>query len=559
MSQAPTAASPPASGPARGADLIAGFSIAGLLLPEAVAYATIANLPAQAGVIALFAGLACYALFGKSRFAVVSATSSSAAVLAAASASLASGNVELRIALSFGLVIVTGLFFLIAALARMGSISDFIAKPVLRGFAFGLALVIIIKQLPTVLGVSAHHPDVVRYLIDLLVQYPQWNGASVTVGGVSLVALALLGRFKRLPGALIVIVAAIVATQWLELAAHGVATVGTVALTLNTPGLPAIARDDWLRLFELGFAMVLVLYAESSSSIRSFALMHGDPIVPNRDLFALGAANLVSGLMQGLPVGAGYSASSANEAAGAESRMAGAFAALVLLVVVVTLLPWVALTPAPVLAAVVIHAVSHTLRFSTFRPYLLWQRDRVVLAGAILAVIALGVLDGLIAAVAISLFMLLTRLAKRNVAELGRLGDGHDFVDLRVHPNALRPFGVLVLRPEAPLFFANVERMLAQVLLQCRAHGAASAVVLSLEETPDLDGTTIEAIETLVKDMARDGRILMLARLKEPVIAVLQRARITGLPPASFNYFSVDDAVSAAQALATTPDPSVYA
>jgi len=544
---------------ARLGDLIAGVSIAGLLLPEAVAYASIANLPAQTGVIALFAGLICYALIGSSRFAIVSATSSSAAVLAAAGSSLSHGSTEARIALSFGLVVITGGVFIVASLARLGSVSDFIAKPVLRGFAFGLALVIIVKQLPTALGVSAHHPDLARYLYDLLAQYRQWNAYSVATGAIALAILAVLGRFKRVPGALLVIVLGIAATTLFDLAGHGVATVGAVPVTLNTPALPQIARGDWLELAELGFAMVLVLYAESSSSIRSFALTHGDPISPNRDLFALGVANLVSGLMQGLTVGAGYSATSANEAAGAQSRLSGAVAAAVILLVVLTLLPWIALTPAPILAAIVIHAVGHTLRFSTFRPYLLWRRDRVVLVGSVLAVVIFGVLNGLLAAVGVSLLMLLRRLAQPNVVQLGRLGASHDFVDLKIHPTALSEPGVLVLRPEEPLFFANVERVFAQVRQRCHANPDARAVVLSLEETPDLDGTAIEALQALVQDLVTDGRRLLLARLKEPVIEVLARGKVAGLPPSAFSYFSVDDAVTAAQTGAAEPDSSVYA
>jgi MFS superfamily sulfate permease-like transporter len=540
-------------------DVIAGVSIAGLILPEAVAYASIANLPPQAGVIALFAGLACYALIGRSRFAVVAATSSSAAVLAAASASLAGSDAQLRMTIAFALVVVTGLLFVAAACARLGSISDFIAKPVLRGFAFGLALVIIVKQLPTMLGVAAHHPDVVRYFFDLIEQFEQWNRYSLATGVVALVVLFLLAPLKRVPGALIVIVAGIAATHWLGLAAYGVPVVGEIPVVVNTPGLAPIARGDWLQLAELGFALLLVLYAESSSSIRSFALIHGDVISPNRDLFALGVSNIVSGLMQGMAVGAGYSASSANEAAGAQSRLSGAVAAAVLLLIVLTVLPAVALTPAPILAAIVIHAVSHTLRLSTFAPYVLWRRDRVVAAGAVLAVIAFGVLNGLLTAVGISMLMLLSRLSKPNVAPLGRLGDSHDYVDIRVHANALAVPGVLILRPEAPMFFANAERMLTQVRHLCAANPSARSVVLSLEETFDIDGTTIEAITALVADMARDQRQLYLARLKEPVIAVLLRADIPGLPPTAFNYFSVDDAVGAARARAVEPSSEVYA
>ena len=182
-----------------------------LLLPEAVAYSSIANLPPAAGVIALFAGLVCYGLIGTSRFAIVSATSSSAAVLAAASATLGNGNGSLRLTMATALVLMSGLLFMLAAAARIGSVSDFIAKPVLRGFAFGLALVIILKQFAHVVGVPLHHTDVVRLLIELFSQFAHWNWPAVAMTLAALVVLLICARIAHLPGGLIVIVFGIAA------------------------------------------------------------------------------------------------------------------------------------------------------------------------------------------------------------------------------------------------------------------------------------------------------------------------------------------------------------
>jgi len=527
------------------ADVVAGLSIAGLLLPEAVAYSTIANLPPQAGIIGLIAGLVCYAVFGKSRFAVVSATSSSAAVVGAAAAA-AHGDPSLHLAAAAILVMATGAFFLLAAALRFGNLSDFIAKPVLRGFAFGLALVIIAKQLPVLLGVSGAAAPLPRYLYGLMTQMPQWNPFDIDCGALALGLLIVLARFKRVPGALIVIFLGIASTHWLDLARYGVPIVGSFRIALNVPALGHLEHGDWLRVGELSLALVLVLYAESSSSIRSFAIKHGDATSPNRDLLALGIANLASGIFQGMPVGAGYSATSANEAAGALSGWAGAVAAAAVLVMVFAVLPMIALTPTPVLAAIVIYAVGRTLNWAVFEPYLLWHRDRLVLTGAALSVLAFGVLNGLIMAVAISLAMMLRRLAQSNVAELGRLGTSHDFVDRASHPHAQPTAGVLVVRAEAPLFFANAERMLTQVRHRMDAAPGVRAIVLSLEETPDLDGTAIEALQLLANDVAHSGRRLILARLKEPVIEVLSRAKLESLPDSVMSYFSVDDAVAAA-------------
>jgi MFS superfamily sulfate permease-like transporter len=529
-------------------DVIAGLSVAGLLLPEAVAYSSIASLPAQSAIIALLAGLAVYTIMGTSRYAIVSATSSSAALLAAAVLAQAGGSSDLRLALGFGLVVLTGVVFLLAALARVGSLTDFIAKPVLRGFAFGISLVIIIKQLPTVLAVKAHHADLARYLWDLLAQFGQWSWPSIGVGVVALALLFALARWPRVPGALAVIILGVMVSVGLDLPGHGVESVGAIAFFVPAPGLPVLPEGDWFRLGEVALALMLVLYAESSGSIRSFAVKHGDPLAPNRDLLALGVANIASGLLQGMPVGAGYSATSANEAAGAQSRMAAGIAFCAVGAILLTLLRYVAYTPAPVLAAIVIHAVSHTLRLAVFKPYLAWRRDRTVLFGAILAVLVLGVLDGLLAAIAISLALLMRRLAQSNVVELGRLDGGHDFVDCSAHPGAIAVPGVLVLRPAEPLFFVNAERIMTLVRTALAGRPHASALVLSLEETPDLDTTTIEALGALAHDVAAGGCLLLLARLTDAPADILARARLPDLPASAARYFSVDDAVTAAQA-----------
>jgi MFS superfamily sulfate permease-like transporter len=534
-------------GGTRWLDAIAGLSIAGLLLPEAVAYSSIANLPPQTGIIALFAGLLCYALLGSSRFAIVSATSSSAAVLAAATASIAGTDYGLRLILAGGLVIVTGVLFVLAALARLGNVTDFIAKPVLRGFAFGLAIVIILKQIASIVGVHPEHRDMPGYIGDLFGQLTDWNHVGIAVGAIALSLLFVFARFRRLPGGLIVIGLGIVAERWFDLSSYGVHLVGAIHLQLNAPTLPGLTRAEWLRLSELGFAMAMIVYSESYGSIRSFALKHGDTVSPNRDLLALGASNLVSGLLHGLPVGAGFSATSANEAAGASTRLAGGISALVVFIIVLTVLPAIALTPEPVLAAIVIHAVSHTLNPAIFRPYFKWRRDRLVVLAALVGVLVLGVLDGLLFAIATSLMMMLRQFSESTVSVLGRLGESHNFVDMKVHTDATPIAGVIILRPDEPLFFANAERVL-NLMRQTIADAGSSVqtVIVSLEETPDLDSTSLEALRDFFASPVLSTRHLLLVRLKHPVHEILNQL----VPPSPtapvFSGLSVDDAVQMA-------------
>jgi MFS superfamily sulfate permease-like transporter len=530
--------------PNRWQDLLAGLSIAGLLLPEAVAYSSIAAVAPQAGVIALFAGLLCYGLFGTSRFAIVSATSSSAAVLAAATATLANGDPQLRSTLAIGLVLVTGAFFLLAGLFKLGSVTSFIAKPVLRGFAFGLALTIILKQVASVVGVHLSDGNLVRFLPQLLEQLPQWNWVAASVAAVALALLVLFARFRRLPGGLLVVVIGIAASQWLNLPAYGVKLIGVIDLSLEVPKLPVLPFTDWLRLGELAFAMVMILYAESYGSISAYALKHGDRISSNRDLLALGASNLLSGLFHGMPAGAGYSATSANEAAGATSRLAGGVAALVVLLIVLTVLPFIALTPEPILAAIVIHALARGLSLQPLGRYFIWRRDRLLVICAVAAVLVLGVLDGLLLSVAISVVLMLKQMSAADIQILGRIDGGHDFVDLQRHPTAQGVPGVLIVRPGEALFFANVERILGSTLHLIRhSQTPIHSVILSLEESPDLDGTSIEALQAFFVRVRGEGKQLVLARLKDSAqnaLAVLPEVKDTQV---ILSGLSVDGAV----------------
>jgi MFS superfamily sulfate permease-like transporter len=540
---ADAAAGRPAPGIA--ADLLAGLAIAGLLLPEAVAYAGIAGLPPQAGVMALFAGLVCYGALGRSRYAIVSATSSSAAVLAAGTLALEGGDPASRAAIVAGLVVLTGLCFLLAGALRLGGLSHLIARPVLRGYTFGLACVIALKQLPTLLGVPALHGDFVpALLVDLLGDIGGTRPAALGIGAIALLLLFLCERWRRLPGSLLAIALGIAGSDWL--ARHGVALVGAMRLAPQWAWPSWPSSGQWLPSVELAAALVLILYAESYGSIRNFALKHGDAVNLNRDLAVFGVANVVAGLLHGMPVGAGYSATSANEAAGARSRLAGLVAAGGVLLMVLFLLPWIERIPMPVLAAIVIHAVSKSLRLSAFSPYLRWHRDRLVALAAVLAVLSLGILNGLLFAIAFSLIMLLRRLATPRLSVLGRLDGGHDFVDLAAHAQAREVPGVLIVRPEEPLFFANAEAVFAQVRHRVADRSDLREVVLSLEESPDLDGTVLESLGDFVAWLDARSIALRVARLKDHARTALERMALPQLPPQALEYWSVEDAVLAA-------------
>ena len=540
---------------ARIADLLAGLAIAGLLVPEAVAYSGIAGMPPQAGVIALFIGLVCYGLLGRSRFAIVSSTSSSAAVLAAGTLALAGNAIVSRVAIGATLVLFGGVCFLIAGFARLGSLSHLIARPVLRGYTFGLAIVIALKQLPHLGGWPDLHGDFVPLLVAELVRTSnQVHIITLCAGLIALALLFLCERVRRLPGSLLVIALGVIASGWLS--AHDVPLTGAINLhmALGMPTWPA--SGQWLPSVELAAALLLILYAESYSSIRGFALKHNDPVQPNRDLLVLGVANVLSGLLHGMPVGAGYSGTSANEAAGAQSRWSGLIAGAAVLLMVLLLLRWIERIPQAVLAAIVIHAVSKSWRLSVFRPYLMWKRDRLLALAAVLAVLSLGILNGLLVAIAFSLALLLRQLSVARLSVLGRLAGGHDFVDIAQHPDAVQPPDVLILRPEEPLFFANAESVLTLARDQVQKKSGVKQVILSLEESPDLDSTALESLGDFSSWLQSLGISLRVARLKDDTRALLLRAALPQLSPQALNNWSVEDAVSACSAPSSTGNPT---
>jgi MFS superfamily sulfate permease-like transporter len=515
----------------RRADLTAGLCVAGLMLPEAIAYSGIAGLPPQRAVFAAIAGSALYAIAGGSRFAVVSATSSSAAILAAVLGSL-DVDAKVKLALATIAVLTASLVFLGGAALRLGSLTGFISRPVLRGFAFGLAITIILHQIPVLAGHRLHV-------------------ASIVTGLVALAALLAFRRMPAVPGAFLVMAAGIAASMLLDLPAHGVAVVGRIELAIEVPVLPNLSWDTLRQLTQLVLPLVLVLLAESWGTVRTLALRHGDRVEPNRELAAIGLANLGAALLQAMPVGAGFSAGSASEAAGAATRWTAALGAVGLAVLVFVAAPLVAHLPEPVLAAVVIAALSHALDPAPLLRLWRLRRDAFVALAAAAGVLALGVVNGMLLAIALSVLSLLRRMATPQIMRLGYLPGSRDFVDVARHPDAVLPAHVAVWRPAEPLFFANAEQVLGQIADRQLAEPSVRILVLSLEETFDLDSTGLDVLlefDTLLKSR---GVTLLLARVRDGIRDLLSAAGAQDL--VERHNFSVDDAVTRAYTLAIPP------
>ena len=540
-----------ASRPAFG-DITAGISLAGLLLPEAVAYAGIAGLAPQHAIFAAVSGLVVYAVFGASRFAVVSPTSASAAIIAASVASAGATTPGARLTITLAIVLLAGIWFLAASLLKLGFLADFISRPVLRGFGLGLGATIIIKQMPLLVGIPSPPGAAPIMLLHMLAALPTWNLPSLVTGLVALAGLLALARWPMLPRGFLVLCAGAYAAVAMHLADHGVHLVGAIDFARIKLAAPSLGYDDWLRLAAYSLPMFLMIYAESWGSIRGLALRHGDTVDANRELRALGLANIGAALVQGMPVGAGFSASTANEQAGAQTRVAGVMAALCVAAMALFGGDFIARLPTPVLAAVVIAALLHTLNPRPLLQLLKIRRDFAVAAVACIAVLAAGVLNGMLAAIGLSLVVALARFSQPQVSELGALPDGYNFASLQRQPTAKRLPGIAIYRPDRALFFANAARALGDIFAATTAP-TVRIVIVSLEESGDIDSTAAEEILDFATSVTARGQILVLARIKDELRDVLARTSATAALPFSETR-SVNDAASFAKSWLESSD-----
>ena len=381
-------------------------------------------------------------------------------------------------------------------------------------------------------------------------RYPAWVSVESDAA-----AMALLKRWPALPASLLVMLAATVSAHALGLDASGVQSVGAVAAPTWQWRVPALSQDVWLQVVELAFGLLILVFAESWGSIRSLALAHGDRVDANRELWVLGGCNLVSAVMQGMPVGAGFSASAANAASGATSKAAALCALAVVGLAMVFALPELRFLPRPVLAVAVIGALWHALNPRPLIEVWRMDRDRALIVGSVLAVLLLGVLHGMLAAIGLSLLASLRRFSQPVLHELGRLDGSDHFMALDAHPDAVTSPDVLVLRPEEPLFFASAERVVGEVGRRVREREAVRTVVLSLEETADLDSTAAECLLELDHHLRQQGRSLLLSRVKDPVRELLSRWDPQGLGAQGRMFLSVADAVRASQQQGPCPCP----
>ena len=501
-------------------DIVAGIAVAGLLIPEGMAYAGIAGVPPQMGLYSALLGMFVYAIFGTSRQLAATSTSSSAAMLAALVAPLALADPTRYKVLVSAVTIAAGLLFLVAGVLKLGVVSEFISKPVLKGFVFGLALTIIVKQAHKLLGIPGGQGNFFHQSWHVLTSIAVVNPWTLGVGAGAILTMFLLGVLApRVPSVLVVLVLGILSFSGFGLERHGVEVVGTIRAGLPSLSWPKIGEDDLADVFIGAIGIVLVLIAEALAAARTFAAKNKYEIVPNQELCAMGLANIASGLFGGMIVGGGMSGTAANDAAGARTRLSTVTASMFVGLTLAFLLPFFRNLPEAVLGAIVVHAVVHLADVGTLKYYARLRTGSIwVSLAALLAVLQMGILKGLIFAVGLTLIVLMRKLSSPQDSVLGRLPGSQSFVDVARYSEAEQIPGLLIFRPNGIVFFANANRVLNRLRELVRAAGKPlRAVLLNLEASPEIDVTCLEMLGQLRNELQDSGIDLYFARVADPV------------------------------------------
>jgi high affinity sulfate transporter 1 len=490
-----------------------------------IAYASLAGLPPQAGLYTLLASLGLYALFGTSRQLVVAGTSASAVLVFSAITGLHPKNASDYATLAAAMIIVTGLAFVLAGLFRLGFITDFLSRSVMAGFVFGLAIFVSVSQLPKIFGIHKGDGDTVRQFFHILANLGNASVVTLVVGTVAIAILFGLERYApRIPGGLVVLVLGIAVSYAFDLSSHGVAIIGHIPTGFPSVSVPHLPASTLWTLVPAALGMLLVIYSEALGAATTFADAHGYRIDANQEMIALGLANVGSGLFGGLACGGSLSQTAVNDGAGAKSELSPIVAAVLSLITVLALTPLFHDLPEAVLAALIIHAVSHLMKVGEMRtfhrllPRSFWL-GMVTLAG----VVVLDVLPGLLIGVILSLILYVGRASRPNVSVLGSDPQVPGaYVDVDRHPNAQPVDGLLIVRPDAELWYANAQAV--RDAIDADVTGRAEqpcAVVLDLDGTDALDITSAEQLGKLAHELQGRGIQLCLVHLHDPARQML--------------------------------------
>ncbi len=514
-------------------DAIAGLTLWGLLVPEGMAYAGIADLPPQAGLYTLVVSLFVYALMGTSPHLSVGPTSATSALLASSVAGIvvvgvAEGETDLATsqANAAAFVLVVGLVFLLAGVMRLGYITQFLSKPVMDGFVMGLAMFVAVGQLNKIFGVEKPEGNTVQKLGGIIRELPQANWTTFTIAVISIFLLfALPALNPRIPAGLIVLFAAIMVSSYLDLTGTaGVETVGLLPQGLPSFDFTAVPLRSYFAMVLPAIGVFLVAYSEALGSAREFADKHGYEVDPDQELNAHAATNIVSSFFGGMIAGGGMSGTAVKEGAGARTQLSNLIAWLATILTLLFLTPLFDSLPEAVLGALIIHALWHILTSRKLRTLRRESRTEFWFGFlTMLGVLLVGVLEGMVTGLIASLVYFIYRTSHPYLASLGRIpGAQGAYGDLVRHPDYEQVPGVLILRLFGELYYANALTVRKEIRERVEAaEPAVQAIILEIGDQDSIDLTTARVLKTWAKRMADEGIVIYLSDVQDPVLDFL--------------------------------------
>ena len=509
-------------------DIAAGLALAAVLVPVGVAYSVASGLPAICGLYATVTGLLAYALFGPSRILVLGPDSALVALIVGVVLPLSAGDPQRAMALAGMMALVAGATSVLAGVARLGFVTELLSKPIRYGYMNGIALTVLVTQVPTLLGIQVKADGIIDSVFRTVqaVLGGQVHLASFALGGGTLAAIWLLKRLPRIPAVLVAVAGATIVTALLDLdAAAGVQVLGVLPPGLPAFDFPGLSASDVGDVVLAGMAAALVALADTSVLSRSYAGRSGTRVDPNQEAVGLGAANLAAGLFQGFPISASSSRTPVLEAAGGKTQLAGVVGALA----VAALLLWgpalLEHLPKSALAAVVIASAVSLFEFKDLRRIWRIQRWECWLSvGCTVGVAALGAIEGIGLAIVAAIIEFLWDAWRPHSAVLGKAPGVRGWHDIKRYPDAKQLPGLVLFRWDAPLFFADAELFHDKVLdAVAAAQQPVRRVVVGAEPITSVDVTAADIVQELSDRLERDGIELCFAELKDPVKDKLKR------------------------------------
>jgi SulP family sulfate permease len=529
-------------------DLLAGLSVWALVIPQALGYSEVIGVPPQYGLYTIVGASVLYAVFASTRQVVTGPSASVAAVTAPVAALYVATTSPDYLSTVIALTLCVGVVYILLGVFRMGWVSNFLAKAVLEGFIFAVGFGLIVDQLPKILGIPKDKGSYWRVLVGVVKDVDLTNSATLAVGAAA-VGLLLVMRFKapNLPRAFIVVILGIVAVSLLDLTAHGVDVVGKVPTGLPSLALPTgFSVSEWLSMAVGALAIILVSYSESIATATDTAAKHRQEFSPDKELIAQGAAWVGSAVVGGFPGCGSLSKTAVSEGSGQKTQLAGLTVAGLTVLTLLFLAGMFSNLPQAVLGAVVIDAALGLIHFNVARRFFTASRsDSLVFVGTALGLFFVGVVVGIILGVVVSLVLLISRTSRSPLRRMAYDPMDQVYVEADTHPDATTPDGVLVVKLNGPLFFADAAPFRSHLLDLVSANDVTT-VVLDLKATPEIDLDGADMLTKVHGQLADRGVRILLAHADAVELGMLRRAGTVDAIGEANLFETVRAAVSAA-------------